>query len=1610
MDAWIWTEKSDSRNDMSAAWIQRIDGFQNQYRSMGMTDRTTLKQLHEFYDGLSAGIIFFARDGKETFLFANDRALQLYDCHSEEELTENYGQTAEDLVTSRNYIPLSCLSSGGEASSYLFDCTTKQKTRRLEARITTKMLGETAIYLVELLPARNVSNAFITDELMSLPFGTELPQAVSRYVDELSQKNLLTQYRAVYLEFFVSSGELEETCARMEDFSKSVLESMHDIFPESFVTGIGRKNFMGLLPEKDLPRKLGQLRSRIRASLNLPELQVKAGIVSANKAADKNNLSQLFFAARLLTHSIRYTNTMYIYGSQDAEDFLENRIFIAEHFEDSMEAGNIRVYYQPYVRHLSGKICGYEAVARWEDPSCGVIPPQIFIPALEDAGLIEKLDSYVTENVCRLLHDRIQAGLTVLPVSVNLSQVDFGLKEPLEFLDHITEEYHIPKELLHLEMKEAVLSQDAYSAEKILEVFQERGYRVWLDDYVDTGSTVRPLCGGLFQAVKIDMTNFRSLSQTDRRSIQTIIRVLKSAGIVAIAEGVETKDECDFLAASGIDRMQGNYFLQPMMFEDCQSACLKRGLSFETAQENAMYSKGEKLNLLSEQPLAVFIGNGDSVRLLAANPAYLSSFLMTGAPTVETVNNDLKSGLFPAGGKIMRFLREASDGKHRSITYIDNGEYVRMTAWRIAGSEKQWLAGSTIINLSTETEFRQNSRLDAIARTLLHLYDTLLYFNQSMGSVQVIESTIPAFVSGQIYENSLETVRQKMRYVLHPDDTDRFDAFLNTDAIYRSAEASGRAESADMFRIKGADGNYHWIVFRAIILYKTPDKDFILCEQEEVWQKLAAPERKALLPAFYNTFGLAAGEGAERENGIYSGIVKAMQHMQPQKFFWKDRERRLLGASDSFYAFFHETPDNLVGTTSENAAMYIETIRAKADEERVLKGKTVRSIRTCNIDGLPVTVSVVQFPYYVGNQIAGIAGILTDETRNQKTGEHTEGAMLFLDPETGFLNMAGVITEFVSFDDRLRKFHEDYVALVLEVKDFENLLRVYGSDFGREMVALMTGAIRHQKLEDIVVGHTKGCRFFFFGRSEKLDLLDADAADIRKSMESIREVAGFPVTPKLTESRVFGGEGGTLQSVVSLLGQRIFSGQQSETLAGQHILVPLTAVEQASEPVYLIDPRTLDLLYLNKGAKEDLGLPVDFNCAGTKCYEVLYGRTKQCRFCGMGTLQPNEVHTWTRRSRRGSKLNMFHEILVPWRDRAAAFVLSMSITDYIQIGNENQVLYREASVNEAIEAAVREENPDTGIQLMLNRIAGTFEAQRCLIFEEDGNVLRCTYEWCEEGVVPLKDELRSVIRERVAPLYRMFQTNPVIRVSDFEQFMEKNPDFRLPISGIDSFIAAQLVTGGHTIGFTMAVNCSGDTLKSAGSVLQTLAGFFTIMIRNRNNRKELENQSVRDHLTGTLNRRGLDQFLQAYNGQADSNKDVCTVISADINGLKATNDSKGHTAGDMLIRTAARVMIHALDENHVFRMGGDEFLLIAEHCSEEAGKQLMKKIRIEARAQNVSMAMGQVVHEGAITDIDALMHAADQRMYEDKDHAYETGEVKAARRVSQFEPYTPRQD
>ena len=306
-------------------------------------------------------------------------------------------------------------------------------------------------------------------------------------------------------------------------------------------------------------------------------------------------------------------------------------------FSRALKQHEIVFYLQPQCRASSGKIVGAEALARWIKPDGTVIPPDTFIPVLEKRGLISDLDLYIWDDVCRWQHDWIKSGHTPLPVSVNVSVSDILHTDLPAIFENLINKYELERNLLKIEITESSYITNTALVMETVRSLREKGFTVLMDDFGSGSSTLNMLKNLNIDVIKLDAQFLNMNESNEEKSIQileSVTNMTKTIGVPIIVEGVETKEQKDFLIDMGCRYIQGYYFYRPLPITDFESLIADpdkidtSGISFKANQQfrlrelldNNIYSDTMLNNILG--PCALYSWHGDDVDIVRYNEQF----------------------------------------------------------------------------------------------------------------------------------------------------------------------------------------------------------------------------------------------------------------------------------------------------------------------------------------------------------------------------------------------------------------------------------------------------------------------------------------------------------------------------------------------------------------------------------------------------------------------------------------------------------------------------------------------------------------------------------------------------------------------------------------------------------------------------------------------------------------------------------------------------------------------------------------------------------------------------------------------------------------------------
>lgn len=302
----------------------------------------------------------------------------------------------------------------------------------------------------------------------------------------------------------------------------------------------------------------------LETRLSVPHLTVKYGIYE-----DVDHDESIMV---LCDRALRALDTVkHLYGKLCGkyDKALQEKALREHQIEMSMQTAldqeQFSIYYQPKHETSTGKLIGAEALVRWIHPQYGFMSPGEFIPLFEKNGFIIEVDHYIWDHTCKNIRRWLDQGLTVPPISVNGSKLDFEQSNYLERVTGSLEKYHVSPEYLHLEVTESLFSDRLDEMVELLQQCRDAGIKIELDDFGTGYSSLNTLAILPLDVVKLDMSFMKQLNDPRRvRVLSTSVKLAKSLKLKTITEGVETEDQRKLVQNLHVDAIQGYYFSKPL--------------------------------------------------------------------------------------------------------------------------------------------------------------------------------------------------------------------------------------------------------------------------------------------------------------------------------------------------------------------------------------------------------------------------------------------------------------------------------------------------------------------------------------------------------------------------------------------------------------------------------------------------------------------------------------------------------------------------------------------------------------------------------------------------------------------------------------------------------------------------------------------------------------------------------------------------------------------------------------------------------------------------------------------------------------------------------------
>lgn len=1385
--------------------------------------------IQDALSSMPGGFMIYRADEKEEILYVNESLIEMFECDTRDQFMELTGGSFQGVVYQEDYENVKAsIQLQVQAGADHYDqvnyriCTSSRKLCYVEEYgrlVDNPEYGP--LYYVFVSPSQ-----LKVDGLTGLPtrwYFLQLAKDGSSLLKDLGEKPVLLAFDLAGLRGFNSRYGMDE--------GDRLLVAFADILKGRIgmerCARFGEDHFYAYTRNTDLTLLLDEIIRDLHSANYGRTLSVKIGIAEYNpEAGVGTGCDQAKAAADSLNHT---ADSEYVHYSAQMSQNMQRRDYIVKNIERAIAEGWICIYYQPVIRTLATSVCSAEALARWDDPVQGMISPGEFVPILEDKGLSYKLDMYIVRQAVTMLQKRISQGKEVIPISVNVSRADFDACDPVSIIASICDEHNVRRNLICVEITETALMSDSDKIRQAITRFHEAGFEVWMDDFGSGYSSLNNLKDFDFDELKIDMAFLKDFNDKSKQIVTMAVRMAKSLGIHTLAEGVETEEHLAFLRDIGCERIQGYYYGRPRPLEECLDLLQKQGIHFETREDAVFYQKVGLNDMISERPYAMFFYDGEHFRTMFKNQKYSDEVTisdMTDEAAIELIMNSDQSTL----SRKFRNLAEkaVATWSRATMTYAAGDRYYRFSFRPVATSPKGSMLTARIDSTVYDDQKDFKDR-DMILRNIANIYDNIYLIDLVEDSRLIISSDLEGEKEGDLVYGIRDYTRSFAANI-YASDQERWNRQMTDERISQMLTASGKGNFCDLYPVRKADGSYEWTEFVFIALPESRGQVFLLCT------KPVGVEHQLDKNA---VFSRIAGLDPETivQNPLTSDCWTMLMQEVNLKLFWKDRDRRFLGASRSFLDYYGlASIEEIRGKTDEEIGWHIDDAPYREDERRVIEqGQPVYYAPGKNINkGITSNILASKYPIYQNGRIVGLVGYFLDIERD--LGEATDLSSKLIDPVTGFLNGQGMMFNLLDFDNNLRVNGEDYCYALVEVPEYEDLVANFGEAAGQKLLQRMAECLRQTMDSSAVIGRHSGAGFVIIEKNVDLSQM-RDRLELSTNLiRTIQEVPGASSLRYAGFSIVTGREADDLTKVVQMAVSRLFRSRRVSR--GDYKAVTPDVFRDLPLPFVIVRP-VMDAAGQVTDCSFEFANQQYCDLTGVSMKDIIGSHYLE-RYPRTDPKWIEVVDRASRGERQSGRL--YGEAMRHWLQYIAMpSTISGACAIVFRIVGDDEREKQEQAENRAINETViqierrlyGETDCEKAVNNALACIGETIGADRTYLLTTDYQTMDNPYEWCRDGIASAQKDRTGRDYKYFSRWEKMLERDTSIVIDSVTILQNVAPVIyeHLHDRDIATFIVSPLYQGSKIIGYLGADNYNASGRVECRKLLESCAYFISARLQ-----------------------------------------------------------------------------------------------------------------------------------------------------------------------------------
>ncbi|QFJ54029.1 EAL domain-containing protein [Pseudobutyrivibrio xylanivorans] len=931
-----------------------------------------------------------------------------------------------------------------------------------------------------------------------------------------------------------------------------------DVFSGQLISHFSGDHFVVCANSVQIVPSIKTIRDRIKLVQKSVNIELKAGIYIFN--GEEKDVIRCCDRARMACISIKKKyDVEYRFYDEELGGSLKRKQDILDSLDEALAKKYIKVYYQPIVRTMTGKVCSWEALVRWIDPNKGMFYPNEFIPILEEYRLIAKLDAFVMEEIFSRYRADVEGKTEAVPVSINLSRVDFEVMDVVALIEEKLRKYGCQKNMFHFEITESALNDNSQFIMEQVNRMREKGYVVWMDDFGSGYSSLNVLKNYNFDLVKIDMAFLSDFEVNDNGKIilRHIVSMIKNLNIHTLIEGVETQEQYDFIKSIGCELIQGYLIGRPMPYIQGLEHIQKSERDLETAEERFFYEDLGKIDILRQNPLqnientnienalplAIAIIQNKHWHFVYTNSAYRDLIALFGHDDVSSVEDELNDAERETSSRMQRFL-EICDYSRESrnpeaMDFISKGRIVNMMVRYICSDEttgrNAYLISIRLLSRLLNAGY--DERVNAISRSMFARYECVDVFgidNDYYENIYLNDSRL--HINGQEV-TAREMIRRIGEELVHPDDKLYFDDFFDMETVEDRISEESAGYIVGFFRILNTRNTYVWKAIELSLMHFDKYDALLSCVCE------ASNEISRRMTDSSNKRVETSKNIVKEKKPIFEDILKLL----PVGVFWKDKERRFLGANQMFLDYYGlQSVEGILGKTDEDMGWHINPERFKQDELSVInEGKIIEDVRgECIVKGEVRKIIACKRPYIVDRKIIGLVGYFKDVTDEQKEQARLE-KLTVTDALTGLYNRRAFTDVIQKYVDQYNTDKSDFALIMLDIDRFKQINDTCGHDYGDEVLKKASKVLKRVALDNSVVFRFGGDEFIIIHQYTSDEDIESIIQEIRIGLTKLEKVSNTLISIKVSIGVSRYSETGSISECLDEADKRMYMDKES---------------------------------------------------------------------------------------------------------------------------------------------------------------------------------------------------------------------------------------------------------------------------------------------------------------------------------------------------------------------------------------------------------------------------------------------------------------------------------